>query len=77
MEKLDANARRTAAQEARILEQLNHPNIIQFRDVYKTVNFQLDIVMEFADGGDLNVKMIENKRYNRKFTEEELIDMCT
>ena len=36
--------------EAKILEVLNHPNIIRFREVYKTKKGQLCIVMDFADG---------------------------
>lgn len=36
--------------EAKILEVLNHPNIIRFKEVYKTKKGQLCIVMDFADG---------------------------
>ena len=36
--------------EAHILEALRHPNIIKFREVYKTVKGKLCIVMEYADG---------------------------
>lgn len=43
--------------EAKILEVLNHPNIIRFREVYKTKKGKLCIVMDYADGGDLQ-KMI-------------------
>jgi NIMA (never in mitosis gene a)-related kinase 1/4/5 len=39
--------------EAKILEAFNHPNIIRFREVYKTKKGKLCIVMDFADGGDL------------------------
>ena len=30
-----------------------HPNIVRFREVYKTKKGKLCIVMDFADGGDL------------------------
>ena len=36
--------------EAKILEVLNHPNIIRFKEVYKTKQGQLCIVMDYADG---------------------------
>ena len=36
--------------EAKILEVLNHPNIIRFKEVYKTKKGQLCIVMDYADG---------------------------
>jgi NIMA (never in mitosis gene a)-related kinase len=39
--------------EARILEVLDHPNIIKFREVYTTKNGHLCIVMDYANGGDL------------------------
>jgi len=31
-------------------ELLNHPNIIRFKEVYKTKKGQLCIVMDYADG---------------------------
>jgi NIMA (never in mitosis gene a)-related kinase len=45
--------RRDTLKEAKILEALNHPNIVRFREVYKTKKGKLCIVMDFADGGDL------------------------
>ncbi len=36
--------------EARILEALKHPNIIRFREVYRTKQRKLCIVMDYADG---------------------------
>ena len=47
--------------EAKILEVLNHPNIIRFREVYKTKKGQLCIVMDYADGGDLASKLKEQR----------------
>lgn len=36
--------------EAKILESFNHPNIVRFREVYKTKKGKLCIVMDYADG---------------------------
>lgn len=36
--------------EAKIMERLSHPNIVQFREVYKTKKGNLCIVMDYADG---------------------------
>ena len=47
--------------EAQILEALQHPNVIRFREVYKTKKGHLCIVMDFADGGDLD-KLIKAQR---------------
>ncbi len=44
--------------EAKILEVLNHPNIIRFKEVYKTKAGKLCIVMDYANGGDL-LQMIQ------------------
>ena len=43
----------TAREEAKILEVLNHPNIIKFKDVFKDNNLFLNLVMEYADDGEL------------------------
>lgn len=50
---------KAAFREVKVMGQLKHPNIVQFHDVYKTKKKRLCIVMEYADGGDLNqiVKM--------------------
>jgi len=49
--------REETLKEAQILQALVHPNIVSFREVYKTKKGHLCIVMDFADGGDLQ-KMI-------------------
>ena len=50
---MDDEERKETLKEAKILEVLNHPNIIRFREVYKTKKGRLCIVMDFAEGGDL------------------------
>ena len=47
--------KRETFREAKILEVLNHPNIIRFKEVYKTKRGQLCIVMDYADGIYSNV----------------------
>lgn len=42
--------KRDTTKEAKILEALKHPNIIRFREVYKTKKGKLCIVMDYADG---------------------------
>jgi len=55
--------------EAKIMENLTHPNIIHFREVYKTKRGKLCIVMDYADGGDLQ-KYLKN---TKKYLKEDLI----
>ena len=45
--------RSSTFREAKILEALAHPNIIRFKEVYKTKQGQLCIVMDYADGKTL------------------------
>ena len=44
------NERKVTLKEAKILEVLIHPNIIRFREVYKTKSSKLCLVMDYADG---------------------------
>ena len=46
--------------EAKILEVLKHPNIVAFREQYTSgQRGVLNIVIEYADGGDLEAKIKE------------------
>jgi NIMA (never in mitosis gene a)-related kinase len=58
--------RKETLKEAKILEVLNHPNIVRFKEVYKTKKGKLCIVMDYADGGDLQSKIKE--RHKQKQT---------
>ena len=57
-------------QEASILKVLQHPHIVSLREVYKTKGKNLNIVMEFCEGGDLRQKVREFKE-RREFIPEE------
>jgi NIMA (never in mitosis gene a)-related kinase 1/4/5 len=57
---LNEQKRKDTLKEAKILEVLSrHPNIVTFKEVYKTKQGRLCIVMEYIDGGDLNQKSAE------------------
>ena len=49
---MDDEAKKEAYMEAKILENLDHPNIVRFKEVYisKKPKLTLCIVMEFSDG---------------------------
>ncbi len=51
---MTAQEKTDTIKEAKILEALRHPNIIRFREVYKTKRGKLCIVMDYAEKGDLN-----------------------
>ena len=58
--------------EAILLKMIDHPNIIRFKEVFKVIKpiQQLNIIMEYANGGDINQKIIKQ---NSKFFEEKLL----
>ncbi|NXH37528.1 NEK4 kinase, partial [Dicaeum eximium] len=53
--------RRTAEQEAQLLSQLRHPNIVTYRESWQGDDGHLYIVMGFCEGGDLYHKLKEQK----------------
>jgi NIMA (never in mitosis gene a)-related kinase len=59
---MNEDERKETLREAKILEALNHPNIVRFREVYKTKKGKLCIVMDFADGGDMQSKVKEKHK---------------
>ena len=63
--------------EASILEKLDHPNIIKFLEVFTSPKPKetLNIVTEYADGGDLSEKIKEQK--NKSFPESQILDYFT
>ena len=63
--------------EAIILKKLDHPNIIKFKEVFlqKKPSEALNIVTEYADGGDLGQKIEEQKKH--PFSESQILDYIT
>ena len=47
---MNTEERNSTLKEAKILEILQHPNIVRYREVYKTKKGKLCIVMDYADG---------------------------
>lgn len=58
--------------EAKILKALDHPNIIRFKDAYTSKRGKLCIVMDYADGGDLQGKLKEQR--GALFSENQILD---
>ena len=63
--------------EAIILKKLDHPNIIKFKEVFlqRKPKPALNIVTEYADGGDLNKKIEKQKKV--PFDEAQILDYIT
>ncbi len=60
--RMSSQEKNDTVKEAKILEVLNHPNIIRFREVYTTKRGKLCIVMDFADGRLLSLKVEISRR---------------
>ena len=60
--------------EGKILKELSHPNIIHFREVLTDKDY-LYIVMDYADGGDLSMKIREQE--GKFFDENTILDWFT
>jgi len=71
------NEKKETLNEAAILKKLDHPNIIKFKEVFiQRKPFEaLNLVTEYADDGDLEQKIKEQK--NKPFTETEILDYFT
>ena len=54
---MDQAERKATLREAKVMEVLHHPNIVGFKEVYKTKKGILCIVMEYCDDGDLMSKI--------------------
>jgi NIMA (never in mitosis gene a)-related kinase len=84
IDSMNDQEKKEAILEAKILERLNHPNIINFREVFFTTKpkYALNIVMDFADGklinyvgGDLQSRIKAQK--GKAFPESQIIDWFT
>ena len=51
--KLEVGEQKDILTEAKTIESCEHPNIINFKEVFETPKGKLCIVMEYTDGGNL------------------------
>ncbi len=58
MEKLNKKEQENSVNEVRILASVNHPNVIGYKEAFwDDSGSTLNIVMEYADDGDLHTKI--------------------
>lgn len=57
--------------EAKLLESLNHPSIVQYKDSFVEPG-QLIIIMEYCPGGDLSQLIKSHKQINSYFPESQI-----
>lgn len=76
LDNLSEEAKKECCLEAKILQKLDHSNIIKFIEVFLSNKpySTLNIVMEYADGGDLNKLIKQNQKEGKFFTENQILD---
>ena len=73
LEKLSKKEQENSVNEVRILASINHPNVIGYKEAFwDDAKSSLNIVMEYADDGDLHTK-IEKMKKNCGYFKEPLI----
>ncbi len=71
--KLDDKEKESALNEVRILASLNHPNIIGYKEAfYDNPSKSLNIIMEYADDGDIASKIKDNVKRRLRFDESQI-----
>ena len=73
-ELLDEKNKLYTINEAILLKNIDHPNIIKFKEVFevKKPNIQLIIIMEYAENGDLN-KLLETNINKKVYFKENIL----
>ena len=71
--KLDNTEKEASLNEVRILASLNHPNIIGYKEAfYDEPSKSLNIIMEYADDGDIAHKIKDNIKRRLRLDESTL-----
>jgi len=66
---LNKSERENALNEIRLMASIKHPNIIEYKESFIDETTQtLCLVMEYADDGDLDKKLIEHKKLKTCFS---------
>ena len=73
-ELLDEKNKLYTINEAILLKNIDHPNIIKFKEVFevKKPNIQLNIIIEYAENGDLN-KLLETNINKKVYFKENIL----
>ena len=71
LEKLNKKEQQNSVNEVRILASVNHPNVIGYKEAFwDDKDSTLNIVMEYADDGDLQTKIVKMRKEGGMFKED-------
>jgi NIMA (never in mitosis gene a)-related kinase 1/4/5 len=66
---LNSKEKKNALNEVRILASVHHPNIISYKEAFFDESGCLNLVMEYANNGDLYEKILKYQQKNKYFKE--------
>ncbi len=77
IDQMKDDEKKNALLESKILERLDHPNIISFKETFamKKPRMSMCIVMDYAEGGDLKTRILNQK--GKYFDENQILDWFT
>ncbi|KAL1510733.1 hypothetical protein AB1Y20_007022 [Prymnesium parvum] len=70
---LNSKERKSAFQEAQLLQELSHPNIVGYMDTLASKT-KLYLFMQFCDGGDLERRLAEVRKEGQPIKQTQLLD---
>eukprot|EP01066_Platyproteum_vivax_P000489 Platyproteum_vivax@DN10544_c0_g1_i1.p1 len=74
--KMSSKERKDAINEVKVLSSLKHPYIISYRESFIDRG-HLNIVMDYAEGGDLYTRIQKQKRMGKPFSEQQILRWFT
>lgn len=74
LSKASVRERKAAEQEAKLLSQLRHPNIVSYRESFQDESGFLYIVMNFCEGGDLYTKLKAYSKEGKVLEETQIVE---
>lgn len=72
MDPLSVKERENALNEVRILASIQHPNVVGYKQAFLEEEKFLNIVMDYADDGDVYQKIVEHQKNKTTFEEDEV-----
>jgi NIMA (never in mitosis gene a)-related kinase len=64
--------RQNALNEVRILASIQNPYVVAYKEAFLEEEKFLDIIMEYADDGDLYQKIVDHSKNQTNFAEEDI-----
>ncbi|CAF1178780.1 unnamed protein product [Adineta steineri] len=64
----------SAEREAKLLSTLKHPNIVAYKESFRSKDNFLNIVMAYCEGGDLYTRLKEKKSQKQSLSEDQIVE---